>query len=118
MLGQILNQLAEVESWISEITAGHESHDPTICPMAELYEGFGFMAEDTDDQAIAFIVLAMIDMLRRTKNPAKVGSMIVDKTRQMVAAMAHDRIQARRNAATNAVHDWSNKVNRAYNNPN
>lgn len=118
MLGEILNELAQVEAWLSECAKGHETHDPDHCVWAEMLLAIADLGGEDEADDASIVTFSLICLLAKTKNPAKAGLLIVDKVRQMCAAMAQDRIQARRNAATEAVHDWSNRVNQVYNNPN
>jgi len=118
MLGQILNELAQVERWLFGNIRGHEDHRPENCVWAEFHTLTKDYAGETTQELAGTVVFSMLMLLRKTQNPAKAGLAIVDKVRGLCAAMARDRIAMKRDAATSNVHDWSQMVRDTYNTPN
>jgi hypothetical protein len=118
MLGQVLNELAQVELWLSNATKGHESHNPDACLWAELLLAMAGIDDETEEEISGTVVFALLMLLRKTQNPAKAGLIIVDKVRKVCAAMARDRIATSRENRLR----WSNDAARdridAYDTPN
>lgn len=118
MLGQILNELAQVEQWLTDGTKGHEHHDPTICMMGNYHAIMREFDGQSPEELSGDVVFAMLVLLRATKSTAAAGNLIVDFTRKMVAGMARDRISVARERArrlTQGDYPW---VTRTYDTPN
>lgn len=118
MLGQILNELAQVERWLDGEMTGHESHDPNICVMADLHMAISECGGDTPQDDAAIVAFALICLLRKTQNPAQAGTLIVDKVRQLCASMARDRTETARRKARGEFLRGATNIDRAYNVPN
>lgn len=117
-LGDILNELAQVEAWLSECAIGHETHDPETCVWAQMQDAISQISGDDDADDAAIITTSLICLLAKTKNPAKAGGLIVDKVRQLCAAMARDRTyEARRKWRSEFMRGATN-IDRACNLPN
>jgi len=99
MLGDILNELAQVATWLTEATVGHEAHNPDECMWAELLLYVNELSGEDDADDAAIVTFALICLLMKTNDPARAGALLVDKVRQICAAMARDRIEQRREQA-------------------
>jgi hypothetical protein len=118
MLGQILNELAEAEKWISRCIDEHSSHDPEHCAWAEMAIAMTDLGGGDENEAVAIVMMAMLNLLHHTKDTARAGNMIVDKVRQMTAAVARDRIDAmRKKNRQRLVNALANPLS-TYNSPN
>lgn len=118
MLSQILNELAQVELWLTDMMSGHQECDPESCGGAALYGDLKVLLADTEDEVTTAVVFGLVTLLSKTKNPARVGVLIVDKVRQICAVMAADRIRQRRVIRMRDTGVTMDISARSYNTPN
>lgn len=118
MLGDILRELAAVEIWLTDLSVGHEDHDPNTCAGAAIYAEMSILTEDTVDECVSVVVYGLIALLKKTNDPSKAGALIVDKVRALCATMARDRIRRYREASRRGAPDWPTRIDRIFNTPN